>query len=250
MREFILEGLLELPSKQQFISALGHNYASIADTMFQAMWRSYLKNKSSINLTYWADRFNNPKVFNIVLMSLSKAGWIVSHSIPARNWSEAHLNENKLLQYCTQEELEHVRAYCKFRNYMPTASESATSNRTRLNGVEQDTGLNRPGFSKAGNSKYKIDTSYLDDYYLVIKQNTTKSMDKIKVMYPEMTSDAATYDTISVDTLDYHIANPDQVYTTGENVNDSRGRAISDCLGKVFNPISFKDARALLVIGE
>jgi len=61
-----------------------------------ALWRAYLKDKGNVNLVYWADRFANAKVFNLVLMSLSGGGWITCHAIPARNWAEASLNETKL----------------------------------------------------------------------------------------------------------------------------------------------------------
>jgi hypothetical protein len=250
MREQILSGKLELPSYNKFIDSIGTELAHLADKMFNSLWNNYMKDKSSINLTYWSDKFNNPKYFNIVLMSLSKSNWIVTSVISERNWAEAKLNENKLLTYVTIDELEKTRANKKFVKYFSTCEQSTIANKTKVNGKIKDTGLTRKGFAKAGNSKYRLDTQYIDEYYSVIKTNTIKSMDKIKEYYPDMKSNLATYDTVSVNVLDYHRFNPDDSFSTGGNTNDSRGRAISNCLSKVFNPIGYKDARSLLIIGD
>jgi hypothetical protein len=250
MREQILSGKLNLPSYNKFVDSIGTELTHLADKMFNSLWNNYMKDKSSINLTYWYDKFGNPKQFNIVLMSLSKSDWIVTDVIPERNWAEAKLNENKLLSYVTVDELENTRANKKFTKYFSTCEESTKSNKTKINGRIKDTGLIREGFAKAGNSRYRLDIQYIDEYYSTIKANTTKSMDKIKEYYPDMKSGIATYDTISVNVLDYHRFNSDEIFTTGGNINDSRGRAISNCLSKVFNPIGYKDARSLLIIGD
>ena len=247
MREQILDGELTLPNYDRFITALGINQAKLAYSMFNAMWYAYLKNKGSINLTYWSDRFDNAKNFNVVLMSLSKAGWIISHSIPARNWAEAELDERKLLDYVTQEELESVRAHNKFKKYVLKEEESTVNDLTKVNGNIKSTGLVRKGFQAAGTTRFKYDTNYIVQYEEAIQKNLTKSMDKIAVMYPELKHDRASYDTISIEVLDYY-KHADQVYTRGNNYSDSRGRAISDCLGKIGNPLSCKDFRALLVM--
>lgn len=247
MREIILENKLGLPSYQNFQSVLGTQYAEIADSMFKAMWYAYLKNKGSINLPYWADKFSNPTVFNKVLMALSQANWVVSHSIPERNWAEAHINEAKLLQYVSQDELEQVRASNKFSQYILTCKESTKSTSTRLNGKVKDTGLIRSGFMKSGNTMFSYDQHYMSEYKDVIQANLTKSMDKIAEQCPNLRHDRASYDTISIEVLEYHLTTDDK-FTRGHNYNDSRGRAISSSLGKVANPISCKDLRSLLVI--
>ena len=249
MRSKLLTGRLELPSYEKFLTAVGKHYTELASKMVQAMWYAYLKDKGSINLPYWADRFDNAKVFNIVLLSLSEAGWIESHAIPQRNWAEASLNQNKLLEYCTQDELESIRAHNKFRQYRLTAEESTLTKATRLNGKTVDTGLVREGFMQAGNSTFTYDQATLSEYRTVVQRNLTKSMDKIAEMCPNLRHDRASYDTISCDILDFHLST-DEVFTRGNNYNDSRGRAISSCLSKVANPISCKDFRALIVIPE
>ena len=249
MRIHLLAGRLPLPSRNNFVSAIGEPLTKISEHMFRALWHNYLKNKGAINIVYWSEQFNNPTVFNLVLKSLSDAGWITCHSIPSRNWAEASLNETKLLEYCTTEELESIRAHNKFKQYRLVNNQSTKTSATRLNGKVTNTGLVREGFMQAGNTRFTYDQHYMDLYSDSIRLNLTKSMDKIAQMYPHMRHDHASYDSISSDILDYHLTTND-TFTRGDNYNDSRGRAISSALSKVANPISCKDFRSLLVIPE
>lgn len=249
MKEQLLAGKLDLPNYQAFVSAIGPEMANLADKLFQALWYQYLKDKGTINSTYWSSRFNNPFVFNQVIMSLSKAGWLISHAIPARNWAEMHINEDKLLEFVSQQDLEQIRAFNKHRQYLPTHELSTIDNLTRINGKSKSTGLIRTGFMKAGNSQYRYDTQMMQDYSLIIQANLTKSMDKIAQLHPNMRHDRASYDTISIEIFD-HLVQSNETYTRGNNYSDSRGRAISSALSKVANPISCKDMRSLLIIGD
>lgn len=249
MKEQLLAGKLDLPNYQAFVSAIGPEMANLADKLFQALWYQYLKDKGTINSTYWSSRFNNPFVFNQVIMSLSKAGWLISHAIPARNWAEMHINEDKLLEFVSQQDLEQIRAFNKHRQYLPTHELSTIDNLTRINGKSKSTGLIRTGFMKAGNSQYRYDTQMMQDYSLIIQANLTKSMDKIAQLHPSMRHDRASYDTISIEIFD-HLVQSNETYTRGNNYSDSRGRAISSALSKVANPISCKDMRSLLIIGD
>ena len=249
MKEQLLAGKLDLPNYQAFVSAIGPEMANLADKLFQALWYQYLKDKGTINSTYWSSRFNNPFVFNQVIMSLSKAGWLISHAIPARNWAEMHINEDKLLEFVSQQDLEQIRAFNKHRQYLPTHELSTIDNLTKINGKSKSTGLIRTGFMKAGNSQYRYDTQMMQDYSLIIQANLTKSMDKIAQLHPNMRHDRASYDTISIEIFD-HLVQSNETYTRGNKYSDSRGRAISSALSKVANPISQKDFRALLIIGD
>lgn len=249
MREKLFRGSIELPNYAAFSAKIGSDYANLASKLFTAMWHAYLKDKGTVSLVYWADRFDNAEVFNIVLLSLSDAGWITCHSIPARNWAEARLNEAKLLEYCTEAELESIRAYNKFVQYRLVDNSSTKATATRINGKVRNTGLVRNGFMAAGNTVFRYDQNYMAQYSEPIRRNLTKSMDKIAKMYPQMRHDRASYDAISSEILDYHL-NTNDSFTRGDNYNDSRGRAISSALSKVANPISSKDFRALLVIPE
>lgn len=250
MRQLLLEGILTLPSYKAFHDVIGDD-AIIADNMFKALWQNYLKDKGSISLPYWADKFSTAENFNIVLKSLSESGWITSHSIPARNWAEANLNESKLLKYCTIDELESIRASKKFLHYTLKESESSKTRATKLNGRVQDTGLVREGAAKAGNTCFSYDKKYMELYKDTIQSELTKSMDKIITLITALggsvRNDRSSYDTISVAVMDYYL-NSSETYTRGHSYNDSRGRAISESLSKIGNPISNKTFRALLVI--
>jgi Flp pilus assembly protein TadB len=88
----------------------------------------------------------------------------------------------------------------------------------------------------------------LAKYESAVVKNLTKSMDKIRNMYPEMKSTVSSYDEVSAGIYEWHKDNELEVFTTGNSINDSRGRAISSALSKVANPISQKDFRACLII--
>jgi hypothetical protein len=248
MRDQILNSTLTLPSHSVFLNALGSHQTEVAERFFQALWHNYLKDKSATSLPYWSEQFESQATFNVVLKSLAKAGWIIAHSIPARNWAESQINEDKLLQYVSIDELEQVRAHNKFIKYRLTQNQATTNNSTRINGRTKDTGLVREGFRKSANTKWQYDVSILTEYQPVVQANLTKSMDKIAEMYPELRSDRASYDTISTDILHFHLHSFDKQFSAGERNSDSRGRNISGALSKVANPISCKDFRASIII--
>ena len=247
VQQRLLEGHLDLPNYQGFAKLIGTEDTDVAVKFFKALWQAYLKDKGKISLPYWSSKFISQDHFNIVLKSLSKANWIISNVVPARNWADAWLNEDKLLTLVTPEALERVRASNKFQKYTLSSCESTKTSATRINGKVQNTGLVREGFMKAGNTKFSYDTAMIEEYKPIIQANLTKSMDKIAEIWPELRHDQASYDTISIEMLNYY-THSTEVYTRGDNYNDSRGRAISSSLGKIGNPVSSKDFRALLVI--
>lgn len=252
IRNTMMEGILDMP--YQFVSLVGRDYMDVMEKMWYSLWFNYLKDKGSTSLPYWSKQFNNPMKFNKFLLHLSKAGWITTEVIPSRNWGEAMMREEKLLEFVTPEELSNIRAYKKFHHYTLDKTESTKANKTKLNGKIQDTGIVRAGFSRAGNTEFKYDAEFIVKYYDAIQLNLTKSMDKLNSDLAEQGKeryiDSADYGRVSVEILDYHIQNAEKIMNRGENVNDARGRAISSALAKVFNMISNKDARSLLVIPE
>lgn len=248
IREQILSGNLALPNYDQFITLFGFD-ASNVSRMFKAAWQAYLLNKGSINLTYWAEQFQTVLHFNNALKVLSDNNWLETHSIPARNWAEALIPEDKLLSYVTPDELSHVRASKKFARYMPENLVSEVFNLTKQNGRTRNTGLVRYGLKASASSVFMYDTDYLAKYQDTIILNTNKGMQKVRDFYPEMHSDEASYDTVSTAIVEALTSNP-STYSMGNNYSDSRGRAIKEGLSKVANPIGYKDFRALLVIPE
>ena len=247
IKENLLLGMLDLP--EQIIQLSGSQERDAMEHMFASLWHRFLNNKSSTSTVYWYDKFESDKVFNNFLYHLSNSGWATIKTLPTKNWSEIELNESKLLQFVSKELLDNIRRSFKFNKYRMTNSSSTKYNVTKLLGKKQDTGLERKGFSRAGNSKFSYDTKYIEFYREAIELNLTKSMRELGLDSEEFNDDID-YASVSKEILDFHIENPNQVFTTGENVNDSRGRAISSALSKVFNPISSKDARSLIVIND
>lgn len=247
IREQLLAGRIHLPGYHIIADKLSADSALTASHMFHAMWHNYLKNKGSVSLVYWSEQFPNQEHFNIILKSLADANWIVTHAITARNWAEAHLNESKLLQYVSADELQHIRAFHKFQQYQLDLDTADCNDKVRINGHTKRTGLVREGFRLASNLTYRYDTSAIERHRAGIQLNLTKSMDKISAMYPNMVHDQASYDTISCELLNYYLSS-DSEFSNGQHYIDSRGRNIQGNLDKVGNYISSKDLRASLVI--
>lgn len=242
-------GKLTLPYRATIAKQFGGIIADLSTRMFEAAWHHYLLNKGSISLPYWSQQFANPKVFNVILRELSNTGWLICETIPSRNWSEAKLNEDKLLEFVSMKDLEQIRAYHKYNKYMLTQATATVDNLTRINGKVRHTGLTRAGFKATSTTQFQFDTATIAEYYDVIVEEVNKGMHKVRQFYPEMRSDSASYDSISTTIVDSIIAN-NYTYSSGQFHSDSRGRNISGMLDKVFNPIGFKVARACLLIPE
>jgi len=238
----ILGGILSTP--RQIAELVDH---PVFEDFFQSLWYNYLnKPGSTTSGPYWSDRFNSNKAFNRALLHLSKAGWIVSHTIPMRNWSTIMLDSKKLLQWVTTEDLINIRRDFKFNRFKLSHSESKTDNLTKTPKGLEDVGLRRPGITKSGNNEYKYDTDMLHKYYDAILLNTTKSIQKA-INKHQLDLDGADYKSVAIEILDYHLYSGDSSFTMGESWMDGRGRAISSSLSKVFNIVGYKDARALIV---
>lgn len=241
-------GTLLMPFRQELQKEIGTRYVDTAEKMWSALWYHYLLNKGTISVPYYADMFYNAIALNKALKAWSDAGWITVTTLPERNWSEAKLEEKKLLEYFTSVQLESIRATHKFAKYRLKEEKPAlVTSITRLNGKRADTGLEREGFRRASNIPFQFDTQAIIDNYDVIRQEVTKSMDKLAESCLNLRKDKASYDAISVDILDYLIIE-NGTYTSGQSNNDSRGRDIHGFLDKVFNPVAFKVARATLLI--
>ena len=247
LRENLLLGMLDLP--EQIIQLSGSQERQAMEHMFASLWHRFLNNKSSTSTVYWYDKFESEKVFNNFLYHLSNSGWATIKTLPTKNWSEIELNEAKLLTFIDKELLDNVRRSFKFNKYRMTNTTATKYNVTKLLGKKQNTGLERKGFSRAGNSQFTYDTKFISKYRDAIELNLTKSMRELGLDGEDFNDDID-YASVSREILDFHVENPNAVFTTGENVNDSRGRAISSALSKVFNPISSKDARSLIVIND
>ena len=244
MREEILEGELLYPG---FVMLFKYQeQAADISAFWRAIWQNYLAGNDT-NGVHWYDKLGC-KLYNELVRKLSGNGWIHCHSLTGRKWISIELNEDKLLEYVTPEELEEVRVKYKYNKYLLERKEARASKLVKQNGETKRTGLVREGFRDAGNTQFGYDMAKLEEYADAVKQNLTKSMDKVRAAHPEMQSESYDYDKVSVGIYDWHLENKLETFTTGDNISDSRGRAISQSLKKVANPISSKDFRAALVI--
>lgn len=251
IRAQILDGNLQLPTINGLNDITTVEQRIQIEAMFRALWNAYLLKGpgTPINTPYWIKRIGNVKLANLVLKILSQNNWIVSRSLPNNNWAESYLNQEKLFQFVTEDELTAVRKYKKFRKYMPSFSESTKSTQTKLGSEYLNTGLVRNGFMATGNSEYSFDTATMENYKDIVAPLITKGIDKMISRFPQITADLANYKTIGEDIVDALIYEQG-TYTGGNRTNDPRGRNNRGDLDKIGNPVGFKIMRALLQIPE
>ena len=244
MREQLLKGELYLPGSK--ILELYPEEEKTILAFWNAVWLNFL-NDEDTNGLHWYERLGI-KVYNDVVRRLCHHGWLTSNSLSGRRWASVTLNLDKLLEFVTEDEIENVKAEYKYSKYLLSFGEAKYATLVRQNGKTKRTGLERKGFRDAGNTQFGYDMLTLAKYEKAVVKNLTKSMDKVRHLYPEMKNTSSSYDSVSVGIYEWHKSNRFEIFTTGENVNDSRGRAISSCLSKVANPVGSKDFRSALVI--
>jgi hypothetical protein len=238
-RTAILNGQIELPT--QIIDLVG-SHKEVAEEFFGAIFYNYLKNKKATNTTYWYDRFGDSRCFNKYLFHLSKAGWINSKVVPNRHWAEVSFNEEKLSKYATRVEIEEMRFQRKFDKYLMTNNEYKATPNTKTAKGTQDVGLVRTGFKESAKTTFKLDVKVLHKYKKYIVKNVIKG---IKEMNLDI--DIAEYTKVATEVVEYYSYSENEEYCMNGSITDSRGRNIFKGLSKVFNPVGFKDSRALLV---
>ena len=244
MRERMLKGKLDFPGTRLF--ELYPDREDDIKRFWNAIWINYL-NGNETNGIRWYGELGN-ELYNEVVRRLSYHGWIISNGLVGRRWASVELLDKNLLNYVSIDELESIKTDYKYAMYLLDFSEATLCTTVRQNGDTKFTGLVRKGFRDAGNTSFGFDMSTLNRYKDSVVKNLTKSMDKIRLAYPEMKSSTSSYDEVSAGIYDWHSDNSQEVFTTGDSISDSRGRAISSSLKKVANPIGNKDFRASLVI--
>lgn len=251
MREQLLTGALPAPALDQVADLHGTESAEWYSRFWNAMWNRVLSDPTGDNATsmfYWYDNCPNSDCYYEVVQALQINGWCITNIRPNDHWASIGLSTKKLLDFVTEAELLDLSVQYKKHRYTLDVHRSTTTDKVKVGRTIKATGLVREGFAKAGNTQFGYDTAMMSKYHDVLSRNLTKGMEKVRKARPNMKTEHNDYDVISLQILDTHINNPTSTYTTGTNINDSRGRAISQGLKKVFNPIGNKDARALLVI--
>ena len=254
MKELLLQGKIELPSKQQFLDNFDHTTVHIVERMLQDLFHIYLMKgaKGSTSTTYWAEKVveaeGNFKDFNRCLRNLSLNGWITVDTSTKYHWSELRINEAKLIELLGESSLIQLRVQHKSVKYLPKwRTVTGKSDLVRQNGKTKRTGLIRNGFAMAAMTQFYYDSAKLAENVDAVISNVNKGMRKCRELRPNMLTSEADYDVIAADIVHQLIEQP-QIINIGDNVSDSRGRAIRKALSSVANPIGYKDFRALLTI--
>lgn len=224
----------------------------VAELMAESLWNRYCHNQGPTSLPYWMDKFSNQKQANRMILALAKKGMI--KTTIKHNWAEVEINEEYLLTMYTRDELNETIKSTKLLTYLPQLADTAVSNPafadTKVTSGVKDTGLARFGFAEAGQKhSFKYDTEMMEKYKPYIIKYSVKSMKKMEAKLKKSLRVPAGYDYESIieSAIDMIIAEKEESYILGKLTNDSRGRAIYECLRTIFNPLANKMARALVV---
>lgn len=260
--ELNVYGILTMPRINDMEAAYGKKVYSKIEAMFQSMWKAYLKKgnrqlpngkySNAIALPAWAKIIKHPRAMNQALKILSDNGWIVSSSLPNNNWGDAYLLESKLLQYTTQEQLDHLRMYNKFVDYKleyHNLDQDFGASKIKRNGKVAEDTFACEGFAKTGKVPFRFDTVTMQKNYDLVLSEVNKGIVTMIEKYPAIIEDHANYQEIGkdvVDSLIYEVG----TYNPGPRTSDPRRRNNSGYLNKIGNPVGFKVMRGLLVIPE
>lgn len=249
IREQILNNRLELPVIRDL------KVTPECKAMFHAMWYRYIAKgpEEPTSMTYWAQHIANPKLHNQLLSVLSNFGWITVSTRPNNNWSEAYINESKLLEYCTKAELDRTRMFYKFSKYkleLHHEDKDYGANLTSVRGKPMNTGITRNGFAKSGKVKYSFDTVAMHANKELVAAEINKGIRKMIEQYPQIRYDHANYEALGEEVVESYIYDESNLYNGGPRTSDQRGRNNRGDLSKIGNPVGFKVMRSLLVIPD
>lgn len=258
----ILEGRLQMPNIHDMKTVYGLTVYREIESMFRALWNTYLIKgqrrldngsiTNTISLPYWAKRISHPKAMNQALKLLSDHGWITVSTRPNNNWSEAYLNESKLLTYVTKSQLDKVRMYNKFNKYKLRFHEHDQdfgANKMKIGGKVYTVDYSCNGFAKAGKVPFQYDTTKLWTNFDTVLKEVNKGIEHMIEQYPAIIDDHANYKEIGKNVLE-SLMYESGTYNSGPRTSDPRHRNNAGYLNKIANPVGFKVMRGLLTIPE
>ena len=250
----IMAGKLTMPRINDMEGVYGTEVYKQIELMFTAMWQAYLSRGADtpVSLPYWAKRIQHPTAMNQALKLLSDSGWITVSTRPNNNWSEAYINESKLLTYVTKSHLDHIRMHNKYNKYKLTFHEldqDFGANKQKINGKVYTVDKSCNGFAKAGQVSFQFDTITMHKHHELVLSQVNKGIEKMIEKYPEIINDQANYREIGTEIVESLIYEAG-TYNAGPRTSDPRHRDNAGYLNKVANPVGFKVMRGLLVIPE
>jgi len=252
IQQQIMAGQLSMPNIHDMKGVYGDEVYKQVQAMFSAMWNAYLaKGKDTpVSLPYWAKRIKHPKAMNQALKILSDADWITVSTRPNNNWSEAYLNESKLLEYVSKNQLDHVRMYNKFNKYKleyHNLDQDFGANKMKINGKVHTVNHTCSGFAKTAKVPFQYDTKAISKSFDTVLFEVNKGIEKMIKDYPQIVEDHANYREIGTEVVESLIYD-NGTYNAGPRTSDPRHRNNSGYLNKIANPVGFKVMRGLLTI--
>ena len=210
----------------------------------EALEYSLVKN-NSLSVPFWIEKIGQEPL-NRILFVLGNHS-LVSTTKAAKY---ASISATTKLRDLVSDLLDY-RISTKIRRYgMKLDNKEYESNLVSTPSGIKTTGLDRKGMTYASKQPFKLDIETLVKYKSLVIENATKSILKTIVQYEDIALDEANYRELVEIVIDNYIANPHNFYNLEKNISDQRGRAIYQGLKRVFNPISSKDCRALLISSQ
>ena len=201
-----------------------------------------LVKRTTLSVPFWVSKIG-PELLNRIIYVLGNHNLI--KTIVAKKYAAIEATD-KL--YNLVEDILDYRVNTKIRRYgMKLNKEDPAVDLVSTPSGIKSTGLVRRGFSYAAKCTFKLDIDTLLAHRTLIEENLFKSINKTILKYEDIALDEANYKELCSITLDNYITNPRNKYNLEANVSDQRGRAIYTGLKRIFNPVSSKDARALLI---
>lgn len=250
----IMTGNLTMPKINDMAGVYGTEVYKQIEGMFSAMGNAYLTKGADtpISLPYWAKRIKHPIAMNQTLKLLSDNNWITVSTRPNNNWSEAFLNESKLLEYVSKDHLDHIRMYNKYNKYklkFHELDQDFGANKIKCNGTIRTSTKSCNGFAKAGKVPFQFDTTAMSKSHDVVLREVNKGIENMIEQYPQIINDHANYLEIGTEVVDSLIYE-EGTYNAGPRTSDPRHRDNAGYLNKIANPVGFKVMRGLLTIPE
>lgn len=241
----IMNGTLVFPKQLLNILKPNKMELSLTEEFWRNLWHNFLNEKSTDTLSWYKKFDSNTDYFNQLIFLLCDSKWI--SSIISGNYAWLQLQENKILKWISNEELLEIRKEYKYNKYLPHYQFCLSNDLVKVNHTIKHTGLVREGFRKSGTIPFSYDIQYVEEYKDEIYKNICKGILDNDYNYKYLPKDI-NYAEIVNNILDIIISKPDNWYSLGKIISDSRGRAIHQCVKKVFNPISCKEARASMIL--
>jgi len=212
--------------------------------MAEAIVYKYLLKMDSVSVPHWHNKFKSTKDF------LKAQKYLVDNNIinsEVRGDYATMILKREAI-WLDDKALSDLRIKLKGQQYMLSDTVPNINNKVlckRPSGIKSFNN-ERDGFKRNAEFKFRFDTEMIKKYYSQIESNLNNDLIEMMKKYKSL-RDELHYTEIS-SMIIKAIIQGNSWYYAGDSLVDSRGRQVYDMLKKVFNPVSNKDARALMVV--